>query len=238
MKYITIIILGLFLASCQTNPAPEKEKFRTIMLRSTGEIETLPDMASFTVQLSCLDKSVAASKKCLVDKSNELISTLLSLGLKKEDILTTSVDMQKNYDWRNNSRIFLGYNSSTTVYITVRDIDRLDEIYTELFENRNLETGGLTYSHSALDSLKNAAYVDALKKANVTAEKLLPELNKKEKEILKVGNVEITASMPEELQQAMDHERMEANAVAQKSIAIGSGTVKVTAVLYVEYLVH
>lgn len=236
MKYITII-LSLFLAGCQLNSAPEKEKFRTIMLRATGEIETLPDKASFTVQLSCLDKSVAASKKCLADKSNELISTLLSLGLKKEDILTTSVDMQKNYDWRNNSRVFMGFNSSTTVYITVRDIDRLDEIYTELFENRNLETGGLSYSHSALDSLKNAAYVDALKKANVTADKLLPELNKKEKEILKVGNVEITASMPEELQQAMDHERRETNAVAQKSIAIGTGTVKVTAVLYVEYLV-
>ena len=225
------------MTACQNNPAPEKTKFRTVMLRSSGEIETLPDMASFTVQLSCLDKSVAASKKCLVDKSNELIATLQKLGLKKEDILTTSVDMQKNYDWRNNSRVFMGYNSSTTVYITVRNIDRLDEIYTELFENRNLETGGLSYSHSALDSLKNAAYVDALKKANVTADKLLPELDKKEKEILKVGNVEISASMPEADQQRSDYAMMEANAQAQKSIAIGTGTVKVTAVLYVEYLV-
>ncbi|NEM97276.1 SIMPL domain-containing protein [Pontibacter burrus] len=236
MKNIFWVLIAVLLVSCQTDSTLAPAKFKTIMIKSVGEVETLPDMATFHINLNCLQKSVKGSKQCLVEKSNELNSKLLSFGIKQDDILTTSVNMNKSYSWKNNSQVFEGYNSSTSIYIKLRNISKLDQIYTELLENRNLELSGLTYAHSKIDSLKNEAYVDALKKANALADKLLTELPASEKEILKIGNVEISASMPEANQSgAADGYAVAEVAAQNRAVNISKGTVLVNATLFVEY---
>ncbi len=233
MKNIITIVCILVLASCNTSSGSDSS-FKTIMIRSTGEVETVPDEATFRISLNCLQSTVKSSKDCLVTKSNELIGRLQSLGVPKNDILTTSVDMNKSYTWRNNSNVFEGYNSSTTLIITIKNIDSLDEIYTELLENRNLELGGLSYSHSKIDSLENEAYAKALQKSGVLADKLLEKLPEGKKEVLKIGNVEITSSVPEELADA-NYGIEQAKSVSAQSIGMNSGTVRVEATLFVEY---
>ena len=237
MKKIIGFLSVFIFVSCQNNSTLEPTKFKTIMIKSFEEVETLPDIATFYISLNCLDKSVKTSKQCLVNKSNELNNKLLSFDIKSEDILTTSVNLNKSYTWRNNTRVFEGYNSSTMIYITVRDINKLDEIYTELLENRNLDLGGLSYSHSKLDSLKNEAYVAALIKSGVLADKLLVELPENKKEILKIGNVEISASAPEENESRYEVEyALEEKFISKnRSIAINKGRVIVNATLFVEY---
>ncbi|MDX5443627.1 MAG: SIMPL domain-containing protein [Hymenobacteraceae bacterium] len=240
MKNFIFVLFLIVFAGCQSKPTVEKAKFKTIMIRSVGEAETLPDEATFYINLSCLDKSVKDSKQCLVDKSNALNKKLLAFGINKDDILTTAVNLEKSYTWQKNSRVFEGYNSSTSVFVTVKNIDKLDEIYTELLENSNLQLGGLSYTHSKLDSLKNEAYLDALQKANVLADKLLTGIPENDKEILKIGNVEISASLPEtrEAKYEADVALQEASVVGSRAIAISKGTVRIQATLFVEYQIR
>lgn len=239
MKPILQIFVILLFISCQNKQSIDPAKFKTIMVKSVGEIETLPDIANFHIDLNCLDTSIKASKNCLVEKSNDLISLLKSFGIAGEDILTTSVDLNKSYTYRNNSRIFEGYRSSTSVFVTVKNIANLDELYTELLENQNLQLGQLSYSHSALDSLKNEAYVKALEKAGILTDRLLENLPETKKEILKIGNVEIAASMPERKDSRYEMEVMEqVQNDGAESIAINKGTVKVNATLFVEYQIN
>lgn len=241
MKTIFGILSVILLFGCQSNSPMERSNFKTMMIKAHGEIETLPDNATFYINLNCLENSVKLSKKCLVDKSNELNSKLISFGINKDDILTTSVNMNKSYTWAKNTRVFQGYSSSTMMYITIRDIDKLDEIYSELFENRNLDLGGLSYSHSKIDSLKNEAYLDALKKANVLADKLIMELPESDKEILKIGNIEISASLPEfnkSKDASYGYEEVVETSVQNQSINISKGTIIVNSTLYVEYQIE
>ena len=109
MKKLFGISALLLLASCQQNATVDPSKFKTVMIQSMGEVETLPDMATFFIELNCVDKSVLTSKKCLIEKSNELHRRLQSFGINKEDILTTAVEMNKSYAWRNNSSVFEGF---------------------------------------------------------------------------------------------------------------------------------
>lgn len=239
-KITTIALLAFLFTGCFNSTTNKASKFKTFMIKSVGKVETLPDMATFYINLSCLDQSVKASKKCLVDKSNELNSQLLAFGISQEDLLTTSVDLHKSYTWRNNTNVFEGYKSSTRMFVTVRDLDKLGEIYTNLLENQNLDLGGLAYSHSAIDSLENEAYTDALKKAGLLADKLLAEIPETKKEVLKIGNVEITSSMPEAGEtefrsNADDLWFYETNVRKDQSISISKGTVIVYATLFVEY---
>lgn len=238
MKYFITFLSLFFVLNSQGQASAENDSnvtYKTITLRSTGAVETLPDMASFNINLSCLDKSVENAKNCLAKKSNALMKTLQSFGVAEDDILTTAVNLNKSYTWERNTRVFEGYKSSTSVFVTVKNLDKLDTIYTALLGNENLDLSGLSYAHSKLDDLKNDAYVDALKKANTLANRLLEELPEAKKEILKIGNVEITASLPE------NHAKMaiESDRAALSSnntpVAISTGTVKVRATLYVVY---
>lgn len=234
MKNFIALFFLFSLVSCQRQAGVDPS-FKTIMIKSVGEMEAVPDQAKFRVSLYCLDKSVKASKNCLVLKSNELVKKLQSLGVKESDILTTSVSMDRSYAWRNNSNVFEGYRSATSLIVTIKNIDSLDEIYTELLENRNLELGGLEYNHSQIDSLKNEAYVQALKKSDVLADKLLEKLPEDDKEVLKIGNVEITASMPKTRNNYDAYKTEEAVAVSNQSISINTGTIRIDATLFVEY---
>lgn len=238
MRNLIGVFCLLTMMGCQQVSTGEPSRYKTIMIKAVGEAETLPNMATFHIDLSCMDRSVKTSKKCLVDKSNELHTELRTFGIDADDILTTSVNMDKSYAWRNNSSVFEGYRSSTTVFVTVRDIEKLDEIYTELLENRNLELSGLSYSHSAIDSLSNVAHVNALEKAGILADELLGQMPGSKKEILKIGNVEITASLPEPWEAKFEVEnerRYKDDMAADRTIAISKGTVVVSATLYVEY---
>lgn len=235
MKRLIGILALLLIVSCQPQPNP---KYKTIMLRSTGEVETLPDMATFRINLSCLKPSVKQAKECLVDKSNALTERLLEQGIDKDDILTTSITLNKSYTWHKNTRVFEGYKSATALRVKVKDIDALDEIYTELLETQNLDLGGLSYNHSRMDSLKNSAYANALKKASTLADRLIDELPESKKEVLKIGNVKISASVPQPRRQDQDIALMAVNEsamVRDKSVSVNTGTIQVTATLYVEY---
>lgn len=241
MHKVFLFVALIMLAGCQSQESRLQTKHKTIMIKAAGEVETLPDLATFRIQLSCLKPTITASKQCLVEKSNALNKKLLGFNIDKKDILTTSVDLHKGYEWRNNSRVFTGYNSATTMIITVRNLDNLDRIYTELIENQNLEIGNLAYSHSRLDSLKNEAYLKALRNSKVLADRLLTELPEKKKEILKIGNVAISASLPEPREEhqnlAYEAAPVGVSTQANRSISVSKGTVLVNAELFVEYLI-
>jgi uncharacterized protein YggE len=237
MKYLIIIFSIISFVSCQKQ-IDNNSKFKTIMIKSFGNVETLPDVATFYISLSCMDKSLPESKKCLIIKTNELISKLTSFKIPSKDILTTSINMNKSYTWKNNSSVFEGYKSNTTVHVTLKNIELLDDIYTDLLENKNITVNGLQYSSSKIDSLQNEAYVNALKKSEILADKLLENLPENRKEVLKIGNVQISSSSPNSLEVDENSNlsnSFEYKSKANKTISISNGTIKTNAILFVEY---
>jgi uncharacterized protein YggE len=189
MKRISIILSVILLISC--NP---KKDYKTILLKTSGIVEVAPDEASLSLNLSCVDKNIEQAKACLVNISSMLNEDLLNFGIKKEDILTTNVNLNKDYVWINNSNIFNGYQASTTTRVTIRDLAILDEVYTKLLSNEKLTIGSLSYNHSRLDSINEVAYLNALENANKLADKILSRLPEKNKSITQISNFEITRS--------------------------------------------
>lgn len=231
-----IVLSALILVGCQDNPP--KGNFKTLMIRSTGEVEALPDMASFQINLSCLKKTIVDAKKCLVDKSESLHAQLVNFGIAEKDILTSAVNMNKSYAYERNSRVFQGYQGATRISIKIRELDNLDEIYSVLLENANLELSGLNYTHSKMDSLRNEAHAHALKNSGMTADRLLKELPESKKEVLKLGNVQISASSPVANESRFaDAMQLKSSANASGQINISKGTIKVSATMFVEYLI-
>lgn len=189
MKRLIYFLLIITLIGCDT-----KENFKTIILKTNGYVEIQPDEASIIIRVNCIDKNIKTAKNCLIEKSNKLNSTLTKYDIQKQDILTTRVDLTKDYIWKNSSSVFNGYKASTSINVKIRDLTTLENLYTELLSNQQLSIGGLTFQHSKIDSLNEIAYLNALENANRLADKLLSTLPENNKMVTQISNIEISKS--------------------------------------------
>lgn len=239
MRKICLLLILSVVMACD-RPAGEAELSKTLMVKASGQDEFVPDMARFQVMLECLKSSPVSSKTCLVEKSNELEAKLKEFGISEKDILTTNVKLEKQYTWRSNSRVFQGYKASSTLIVTVRDLDAMDKIYTDLLDDENTNLYGLSYEHSKIDSLKNEVYLKALDNANMLANRLISRLPEENLEILQIGNVELTKTSLEVKSLGRTANYMDAAEEVQAesaSISFNRGTIPVRVNIFVEYLI-
>jgi uncharacterized protein YggE len=214
---------------------PEKD-YKTILLKSSGIVEVAPDEASLSLNLSCVDKNIEQAKSCLLNISSRLNEDLINFKIRKEDILTTNVNLNKDYVWINNSNIFNGYLASTTTRVKIRDLTILDEVYTKLLSNENLTIGSLIYNHSRLDSINEVAYLIALENANKLADKILSRLPEKNKAITQISNFEISRSKISPEPGLMKNEEFAVQDQSQLTVNIGNMIAE--KVLFVEFKIY
>ncbi|MFT6717352.1 MAG: hypothetical protein ACJA0Q_002005 [Saprospiraceae bacterium] len=188
---LSVILVMLLFSSCNQQVQPIKTIMKTMHLSSTGQISYVPNEAYISISLSCVDKNITKSKDCLLKKSDELQTLIKSHGIKEKHIITTAVNQSKSHEWRNSSSVFVGYNSSLSLQLTIKNLDVLEKLYPALLSKKNISLGYLSYTHSNMDSLKTLAYQDAIDKANKLAEDLLFKIPESTKEILKIGNTSL-----------------------------------------------
>ncbi len=191
-----------------------KNDYKTILLKATGTVEIAPDEASIIINASCTNRDIKQAKACLIEITSDLNENLNEFGIQKEDILTTNVNLNKEYIWINNSEVFNGYRASTTTSVIVRNLNTLDELYSNLLGNNKLSIGSLAYGYSKMDSINNLAYIKALENANKIADQILNQLPEKNKSIVQVSNFEINKS---DSRLDLKYERLEENESLDKS---------------------
>lgn len=232
MKSLSLILSVVLLISC--NP---RNDYKTILLKTSGSVEIAPNEASIILDANCVDMDIRQAKVCLIDITSKLNDDLTNFGIQKEDILTTNVNLSKDYIWRDNSEVFIGYRASATTRVKVRELKILEELYSKLLSNEKLIIGSLSYSHSKMDSINGVAYLNALESANKLAEQILSQLPEKNKIITQVSNFEISKS---EVQPERNVKMLEVaeEALDKSSITVNIGNMMVVQHLYVEFKIY
>lgn len=241
----TLSLFALFgLSSCQVSSteAPQQERYKTILIAADGIVDVEPNMASFSVSISAEKKKMADSRQLLAERQAVLLEILKEFEIEESEIQTGYISFRKNYKWVNASNIFIGYISSLSTSITLKDISKIDELYARLFEVDYLNPSSISFSHGDLESYGKEAYQEALKNANSTVDKILEEMDESEKEILRIGN----AGLPQIGEnhpivglsgEIVRKQTFEYDDYKQK-IEISNGSLRVTKNLSVEYKIY
>ncbi len=232
MKSLSLILFVVLFISCTPG-----NDYKTLLLKTSGIVEIAPDEASIILDANCIDMNIRQAKACLIDITSRLKDDLTSFGIKKEDILTTNVNLSKDYIWTNNSQVFNGYRASTTTRVKVRDLKILDELYSNLLSNEKLTIGSLSYSHSKMDSINGVASLKALENANKLADQILSQLPEKSKIITQISNFEISKSDAQPERNAVMFEVTE-QALDKSSITVNIGNIMAVQNLYVEFKIY
>ncbi len=225
---ITLLICISFSFNCFS-----QEEKKTIHIEMTGKASIEPNIATFSIAMECIKDTPNQANECLLLLSKKINQDLKKFNIKRNDITTHSINLTKEYKWDNRSKVFEGYKASQILTVTVRDLNSLNSIFPKLLNNDNLLVNNLKFSHTDIDSLRNKAYLDALKKANKLVDELLNELPENQKTIVNIQNVP-------ERKNTFQQARMEMDTFASASseLEINTGLIEIEAILFIDYLIN
>jgi len=136
-----------------------------------GKVFVTPDIAKITVGIQESGNSLKTVQDSVNKKSVALTDAVKNLGVKKEDIKTTSYNLYPEYDYQNSFNRLTGYRVSTTYEITIRDFDKINDlIVIATGIGANME-GGISFEinevteKEKLQEARKLAAVDAKEKA-------------------------------------------------------------------------
>jgi len=123
-------------AQAQQIPVPNISEMAATPLVRVNISETLrtpPDEASLTVGTQAKANTATAAVADNKVKTERLLATIRSAGIRERDIQTQGIQLQPDYRWENEPggrgrQILIGYIASNSIQIKTRDIDGLTKL--------------------------------------------------------------------------------------------------------------
>lgn len=180
MKKTYVLILSVILVAAMAACAPQEitltptaAQTSTITVQATAETELVPDIAVVSLGVSVRAATPAAARENGSEKINAILAVLDELGIAKEDIQTSQMNIWPYYNYTNNTETLAGYRMESALSITVRDIAKAGDIVDQSIAVGGNTLNGISYELSddtaAYELLLKDAIDSARGKADIIA---------------------------------------------------------------------
>jgi uncharacterized protein YggE len=233
LSLLAVLVLASVLAACTpgtiySQPAPTP---RTITVTGTGMVTLTPDIAYVSIGVHTEDASARIAINANNTKAENVINTIKSFGIAEADIQTTnfSVYPQQVYD-DNYNVIGVTYAVDNTVYVTVRDLERLGELLDAVVQAGANSIGGISFDVADRTEALSQARLAAVENARRQADELASATD------VSIGEVQ-TISYYDSTPITYDYARGGNAPMAEMaaSVPIQSGTMQITTTVTIVY---
>lgn len=138
-------------------------KGEPFVVSGEGKTYVTPDIAKITVGIQETGSSLVTVQNSVNQKSGALSTAIEKLGIKKEDIKTTSYNLYPQYDYQTTPNRVTGYTVSTTYEVTIRNFDTINDVITAATASGANMEGAIGFEVN--DTTKNEKLNDARKLA-------------------------------------------------------------------------
>lgn len=222
---LAILLIGLCAAAAIC--AQENQ----INVSGTGVVQADPDTALFTFSISGQTDTPAVAMERADSVGGDLVRRLERIGIESRDIRSTPVTLNPFLD-RQSQRQLIQYSRTTRA--TLRDLDRIEDVYSAALEAGVNSIGELTFSVSRYRELEDQARVLALEDARTQADAIAATLGV---EVGRVLSVNVSRSSP--IIGRADRQMRFAVAEAQAAPDFRAGEIEVTATANVAFeIIH
>ncbi len=158
----------------------------TISVTGHGETYVVPDIAEVTFSVEKTATTVAQAQAQVTTTTNGVLDALASLGISKDDMQTTSYNVDPKYDYPrtvctnygcpSSNGVLTGYTVSDSVQIKIHNLDNAGAVLAKLGTTGVTNLSGLNFSVENQDKPKADARTEAINKAKDQANTLAKEL--------------------------------------------------------------
>jgi len=153
--------------------AQEINKDNTITLTGNGSVSIQPDMANISLSISYLAPTTRESKD-KVDRSLKQVFSILRQERVEEDIKTTSLNYNTEYDYVNNKRVKVGQRVVQSIQVTIHNLaqsgEKLSTILDKIVSVNNVELQSIDFGLEKTEDLYKESRALAFGKAKEKAE--------------------------------------------------------------------
>ena len=123
--------------------AQEVNKDNTITLTGNGSVSIQPDMANISLSISYLAPTTRESKDKVDRSLKQVLSILRQERVEEENIKTTSLNYNTEYDYLNNKRVKVGQRVIQSIQVTIHNLaqsgEKLSTILDKIVSVNNVE---------------------------------------------------------------------------------------------------
>lgn len=152
------------------------QKSRVITVNGNGEISVAPNFAEIRIEVVTQSEDLTEAQRENANKMNQVIQALLSLGIFREDIQTSSFSVFPQYDFVDGRQVFRGYEVTNALTVKIRNINQVGIVIDTAIRNGanrisslefKLDNENLYYNQALQIALYNA-----VEKARTIAESM------------------------------------------------------------------
>ncbi|MFV0309425.1 MAG: SIMPL domain-containing protein [Desertimonas sp.] len=202
---------------------------RVVSVIGRGTVSVTPDIATIWMGVQVQSPTTQDALDALGEKANALVATLTALGIADEDVQTAGLSLWPTYG--DGGTVVEGYEASTNVNVTVRDLDRAGEVIdaAQGFVGDGFTLGGINFGSSDPEGSMQEARVEAIDSARRRAEQYAGAAGLEVGEVLQIieqGSAEVMMARSDV---AFD------TAEAQAAVPIEAGQQELTATVTVVF---
>ncbi|WP_213990649.1 oxidative stress defense protein [Sodalis sp. dw_96] len=170
-------IVGWGVLSTQA-PAAELPAGPHVITSGTASVEAVPDIATLTIVVSISSKDAGDAKNQADARVAQYFDFLAKSGVEKRDIFAANLLIQPDYDFlKTGESVLRGYRAVRQVQVTVRQLDKLNEILDGALKSGLNEIRAVEFGVANPGAYRDKALAQAMANATSQARALAAGFN-------------------------------------------------------------
>lgn len=192
-----LVFLTVFLFSVSAKEGTKKFMLKKnklqkeITVTGTSSVSQYPDTLSFSISVSCIDKTTSDALSSLNKKINTIYNILQTEGIDKKSATLSTLSLSPYYEWNDNKREFVGQKAYQDISVVIdtytKDSDKkVGAIIDKLSSVDSINISSFSYDIKDKSELYKKARQEAVKDAISKIEDYLSAAGYKDYEIIKI----------------------------------------------------
>ncbi|MGH8307790.1 MAG: SIMPL domain-containing protein [Gammaproteobacteria bacterium] len=140
-----------------------------VQVSGHGTLTVVPDMVHVTLTVEKTDKNLAAARADVERRVGQIIGSAKKLGIPERDINAATISVWPQYQWQDNTQVFVGQHVSRRIEIILRDMSRYADLVSALIKAGVTNIGSTTLDRSDMPALRRQALAKAVDDAHARA---------------------------------------------------------------------
>lgn len=140
-----------------------------IELSVTETVKGDPDRAEISAGVTTEAATAVEAMRLNAEAMNRVVARIRALGINADDVQTTGINLNANYDYNSGRAVFRGYQASNRVSITLRKVEETGPVLDALVASGATDLSGPNFSIADDTAAQGQARKAAVEKAEKMA---------------------------------------------------------------------
>lgn len=160
----------------------------TINVNGDGEVSAVPDIAYVSLGVTTEKSSVSEAQKSNSATMNNIVEAVKKAGIAADDIKTSNYNISPkyNYEEKTGNSTIVGYTVTSTLSVTVKNINSVGSIIDTAIANGANDANGISFGVSNYEKYYNEALKNAISNAKNKAQAMADSIDVKLSRLTKI----------------------------------------------------